>query len=177
MARWEQDATDFACEAWAYQWMSLFGRDPRKASEYLGRLSCTLSLVTLLHDGAGGGTLIAQEFPEGFLGDALLVNVVIKLMPESDRETIWRHYVERWYFLRPVYDKKKQLTGCDPVRLIRPVKQGVIASRMGVSRAEYHSRRDRAKSFIRGALAGAECLDTKVGARDPGASVCSGQVQ
>ncbi len=178
MARWEQDAVDFACEAWAYQWMALFGRDPRKASEYLGRLSCTLSLVTLLHDGAGGGgTLITQQFPEGFLGDGLLVNIVIKRMPESDREMIWRHYVERWYFLKPVYDVKKNLIGCDPARLIRPVKQGVIAARMGVSRSEYHSRRDQAKSFIRGALAGAECLDTKVGARDPAFSVAFGQVR
>lgn len=174
MARWEQDSVDFACEAWSYQWMCLFGRDPRKASEYVGRLACTLSLVTILHDGAGGGTKVTQEFPEGFLGEALLVNVVLKRMPEADREMIWRHYVERWYVLVPVRDRKGGVVGCDPVRRIRPVKQGVISARMGVSRAEYHSRRDRAKSFVRGALAGAECLDSKVGARAPGFDVCFG---
>jgi hypothetical protein len=177
MSRWQQDAVDFACEAWAYQWVSLFGREPRKASEYLGRLACTLSLVRVLADGAGSGTVVEQHYPEGFLGEGLLVNSVIKRMPEAERELLWRHYVDRWYILRAVRTKSREVAGYEPLRLLRPVKQGLIAQRMGISRSEYHRRRDVARSFVRGALAGEKCRDSKVGAREPGILLDFGQVQ
>jgi hypothetical protein len=174
MARWQQDAVDFACEAWAYQWVGLFGREPRKASEYLGRLASTLNMVKILQDGASSGTAVGQQFPEGFLGEGLLVNCVLKYMPEGEREIIWRHYVERWYVVRGTLDAAKKTVTYEPVRLSRPMKQGLIAERMGISPAEYYSRRDTAKSFIRGALAGdAVTLDTKVVARERGKELCS----
>ena len=178
MSRWQQDAVDFACEAWAYQWVALFGRDPRKASEYLGSLASTLGLVRVMQDGSGSGTVVGQHFPEGFLGTGLLVSVVLKHMPEPDREMIWRHYVDRWYVMLAMPSKVEKAPTFEPVKLIRPVKQGTIAYRMGIARSEYHRRRDNAKSFIRGALAGSEKVrDSKVSARDPGEDVCSAQVQ
>lgn len=174
MSRWRKDAVDFACEAWAFQWIALFGREPRKASEYLGRLGSTLSLVRIMQDGAGSGTAVGQQFPEGFLGEGLLVSVVLKHMPASEREMVWRHYVERWYVIRAVPSIVAKVPEFEPVRLIRPLKQVTIAERMGISQAEYYSRRDTAKSFIRGALAGdLESLETKSSARARGSAVCS----
>jgi hypothetical protein len=178
MARWQQDSVDFACEAWAYQWVGLFGRDPRKASEYLGRLGSTLGLVRVMQDGAGSSTAVGQQFPEGFLGEGLLVNCVLKHMPAAEREMIWRHYVDRWYVVRGMLDAQKKTVTYEPVRLARPVKQGFMADRMGICPAEYYRRRDTAKSFIRGALAGAEKVgESKVDARPPGDGVCSAQVR
>lgn len=196
MTAWQSDSVDFACEAWAFQWVELFAREPATASQYLGRLSCTLDLVKTLHDGAGASSgTISQAFPEGFLGEGLLVACILQRMEERDREMLWRHYVERWFITRqaPVITPDGKLrhtqTTLEPrtwaesgittyVRAVdrskhekqlvierrsRPIKQQVMAERMGISRSDYHTRRDRMKSYVRGVLDGQKCLDTKVG--------------
>lgn len=217
MSRWQQDAVDFACEAWAFQWVELFAREPIKASQCIGRLASTLGLD-------GGGSNLVQVYPEMFFGDGLLVACIIKYMGESPREMLWRHYVERWYDLRDVavktpdgnkifehttivdlprdlgdaglevtktkagvsaiYRKAQFLGPGKPMatrivdrskpktrelieRRVRPVKQRLMADRIGISRAEYHSRRDVMKSYVRGALDSGKCLDSKVGHETP----------
>lgn len=72
--------------------------------------------------------------------------VALKTMTDAEREVVWHHYVARCYDLangRP---------------LARPVKQALVAARLGLSLANYYQRRDRTKSMIRTALT----LDTKV---------------
>lgn len=199
MARWQQDAVDFACESWAWQWVNLFARLPLKASEQIGRIGSTLDLVKVLRDGAGSGSAIAmQVYPECFLGDGLVVACAMRQMRERDRDILWRHYVDRWFFARVVavktadgrriyqhttlgeapHPKTKQLVRVRVVdesrpdtqvvieRRERPMKQQEMARRMGISRAEYYTRRDRMKAFMSGLLFGAKCLDTKVGHED-----------
>ncbi len=187
----QPDAVDYVCEAWAQQWVDLFGNDPQRASQYLGRVASTLGLPF-----AGSGSAV-QTFPEGFLGDGLLVASAMKKMRETHREILWRHYVDRWYYVRAITAKgifehttlqaitrhgttlqvyevdrsqpKQQLV---IERRSRPMKQQIMAHRMGISRAEYYHRRDSAKAYLEGALSMAPtsglCLDTKVGARTPG---------
>lgn len=198
MARWQQDAVDFACEAWAWQWINLFARLPLKASEQLGRIGSTLDLVKVMGDGAGSGGIVMQVYPECFLGDGLVVACAMRQMRERDRDILWRHYVDRWFFARVVAMKtadgrrifqhttmgiEQHPTTHEPmqVRVVdqdrpdtqvvierreRPMKQQEMARRMGISRAEYYTRRDRMKAFMSGLLFGAKCLDTKVGHED-----------
>ena len=150
MAEPKQDTVDFACEAWAHQWVSLFARDPRKASEYLGRLNCTLGEVRVMADGAASGTVVTQSFPEVFLGEGLVISCLSKWMTERDREMLFRHYADRWYVTRPA---KGGHGGIEAIRLRYPVKQEVMAHRMKISLSSYHKRRDILKSFVRCALA------------------------
>jgi hypothetical protein len=154
MARWEQDAVDFACEAWAYQWVSLYARDPRKASEYVGRLASTLGLVRTMGDGAGATGTVAQVYPEVFLGDGLLVSCVMKSMTERQREWMFVHYVYRWFALRDVEVNGKVLS--EVVRRGRPIKQLVATEEMHISLARYFVIRDAAKRRVRDALAPVE---------------------
>jgi hypothetical protein len=149
MARWKQDEVDVACEAWAFQWCALFARDPRKASEHLGRVGSTLSLVKMMGDGASSSTVVEQGFPEVFLGVGLVVSCIIKHLNESDREMLFRHYIDRWYAQRPVPGLERSI---EVVKLRYPIKQTIIAQRMGVSVATYHQRRDRAKACVATAL-------------------------
>lgn len=183
----QPDAVDYVCEAWAHQWVQLFGNDPTRASQYLGRVASTLGLPFA---GSGGAV---QTFPEGFLGDGLLVACALKTMREVHREILWRHYVDRWYYVRRITEKgifehtslqaiqhqgaTLQVYEVDKTRptqqLViekrsRPMKQQIMAHRMGVSRAEYYHRRDAAKSYLQGVIDAPNCLDTKVGARTPG---------
>lgn len=149
MARWKQDPIDFACEAWAYQWCALFARDPRKASEHLGRVGSTLGLVKLMGDGASSGTVVEQGFPEVFLGDGLMVACAIKYLRDYDRTMLFRHYIDRWYVQCPAQRREH---GIEVVKLRYPVKQSTLASRMGISVSSYHLRRDRAKACVGVAL-------------------------
>lgn len=199
MSRWQQDAVDFACEAWAWQWINLFARLPLKSSEMVGRIGSTLELVKVLGDGAGGGGNAVQVYPECFLGDGLVVACALQTMRERDRELLWRHYVDRWYVARVVpvktpdgreiYEHTTTATHVNPktglvqvVRIVdrerpatqvlidkrvRPMKQQTMALRLGISRAEYHTRRDRMKSYLHGVLDSRKCLDTKVGHETP----------
>lgn len=182
---YQQDPIDYVCEAWAYQWVQLFGNEPTKAAQYLGRVASTLGLPF-----AGSGSAV-QTFPEGFLGDGLLVARSLRFMKEAHREFIWRHYVDRWYYVRLIADRgiyehttlrtivderSKQPLEVYTVdrsrpkaravieRRSRPMKQDVMATRMGISRARYYTRRDAAKAYIAGHLDRGKCLDTKVSA-------------
>jgi hypothetical protein len=143
------DEVDRFCDAWAYQWVSLFARDPIKASEYLGRQNCTLGSVKQMGDGAGAGTVVAQSFPEVFLGEGLIVSCLTKLMTEGEREILFRHYADRWYATRRA---KGEHGTIEIVRMGRPVKQEVMAMRMSISPSLYYRRRDRMKAFIRGSI-------------------------
>lgn len=149
MSRWRQDAVDVPCEVWAFQWCALFARDPRKASEHLGRVGSTLNLVRVMGDGASSGTVVEQGFPEVFLGDGLVIACVMKHLAAMDREMLFRHYVDRWYVQRPVprFDNAVEV-----IKLRYPVKQDAIAHRMGISLTTYHRRRDRAKACVSVAL-------------------------
>ena len=195
MARWQQDVVDFACEAWAFQWINLFARLPLKGSEQLGRTGSTLDLIKVMGDGAGAGGIVTQFYPECFMGDGLVVACALRHLREKDRDILWHHYVDRWYyahivavktadgreiyqhtttapFVHPttravsivrVVDRTRPDTQVAIERRPRPVKQQTMAHRMGISRAEYHSRRDRMKAFMLGLIVGQKCLDTKVG--------------
>ena len=159
MARWQEDDVDRAAQAWAYQWVQHFGKDPDRASRYIGPLNCTLGRVRELHDGASSNTDHDRSWPEVYVGTGLVVAIALKAMTESSRTLIWYHYVARCW-------------NCDTwLPLKRPMKQRVIADRMGVSLAEYYHRRDTAKACIRTVL----CLDTKSLASTPSKSVQSGQ--
>jgi hypothetical protein len=146
MARWEQDSVDFACESWAYQWASMYARSPRKASEYVGRLSCTLGLVRIMGDGAASGGSFQQVFPEGFLGDGLVVACAMKTMTERQREWMYIHYVYRWFYLKEIAGE------LEPVRRGRPLKQIIATEEMHINLARYFQIRDAAKRIIRDAL-------------------------
>lgn len=141
MARYRgRDDVDEWCACWAYQWVSLFLRNPRRAREYIGPLNCTLGRVRELHDGASSNTEHVRPLPEGFLGVGLVVAVALRYMDATHREMIGAHYLARVYDL----DRGE--------RLKRPVKVRVIADRMGLSLAEYANRRDVAKGMIRTAF-------------------------
>jgi hypothetical protein len=144
MARPVPDAADHLAEVWASQWISLYARDPQKASEYIGRLSCTLGVVKIMADGAASGSAVTQSFPEVFLGDGLLVSCLMKHMPERHREWLFRNYVDRWYVLRlkKGRDMEQQF---EPLRLRNPVRQKVMASRMGISEDRYYELRGLVK--------------------------------
>jgi hypothetical protein len=147
MARWPEDEVDRACQAWAYQWVQHFARDPDRAARYIGPVGCTLGRVRTMGDGASSTTERGgQHFPEVYLGDGLLVAVVLQSMAQSHREVIWAHYV--WRVWNP--------ETWAPLR--RPLKQIRIAQRLGVSLPEYYHRRDAAKSSIRCAMS----IDTKL---------------
>ncbi len=146
MARWEQDEVDCAAEAWAYQWVQHFGRDPDRASRYIGPLGCTLGRVRELHDGAASSTDGGQQqWPEVYLGTGLIVAITLQAMTYGSRQIVWHHYVWRWY------DEAKW------IRRARPCKQRTVADHLGVSLAEYYHRRDTAKACLRVGL----FLDTK----------------
>jgi hypothetical protein len=147
LARWEPDKVDFMCDSWAYQWVSLFARDPRKASETVGRLASTLGLVRVMGDGAGSTGTIAQVYPEVFLGDGLLVACLIKTMTERQREWLFVHYVYRWFGLRDVDVNGKTMT--EIVRRGRPIKQAIAAEDMQISLARYLEIREIVKRRIR----------------------------
>ena len=75
----------------------------------------------------------------------LIVAIALKCMSLTSQEIIGYHYIARCY---------------DPTTwsaFKRPMKQGLVAKRMGISPAEYYQRRDTAKACVRTALS----LDTK----------------
>lgn len=136
MARWPEDDVDCACKEWAHQWVSAFAKAPDRASRAIGPLGCTLGRVIERHDGAASSTERDRHWPEVFTGYGLCVSIILKAMSDSSRDIIFAHYVARWY---DGQFAKQQ----------RPVKQRVIAERLGLSLPEYYSRRDTAKSCIR----------------------------
>lgn len=150
MARWQQDAVDFACEAWAWQWVALFGRSPQKSSETLGRLASTLNLHRILTaDMNSSGAFVEQAFPEVFMGQGLVVACAMReLLHDRAREVIFRHYVDRWYVLKPRLVPSDRVPVLEPFHLRRPIKQEIIAGRMGVSAARYYQLRDAAKKRL-----------------------------
>lgn len=170
MARWQQDEVDVAAEAWAFQWVQHFGRDPDRASRYIGPLGCTLGRVRELHDGAASGTEGGQQWPEVYLGTGLIVAITLQAMSYGSRQIVWHHYVWRWY------DDSKW------IRRSRPAKQRVVAEHLGVSLAEYYHRRDTSKACLRVGLnldaqeLARVSLDTKLRAPTPLAGVQSRQV-
>lgn len=170
MARWQEDEIDVAAEAWAYQWVQHFGRDPDRAARYIGPLGCTLNRVKDYGDGASSGTEAGQRWPEVYLGTGLIVAITLKAMSESSRMITWHHYVWRWYD-QPKWARRK-----------RPTKQILVAEHLGLSPAEYYHRRDTAKSCLRVGLGidakelAQVTLDTKVSASTPGQAQPIGQV-
>lgn len=159
MVRWQEDDVDAACQSWAEQWVSAFARDPDRASRYIGPLGCTLGRVRELADGASSNTQAGRHWPEVFLGQGLLVAIALKAMSQSNQEIVFAHYVWRWYEAETYR------------RLSRPMKQVLVARRLGISLAEYYHRRDTAKACVRTVL----FLDTKDIARARGLSVVCGQ--
>jgi hypothetical protein len=107
------------------------------------------------HDGASSNTERDRAWPEVFLGQGLYVAIALKAMTLGSREIIWAHYVGR------VYNPETWAP------LKRPLKQRLVAERLGVSLAEYYHRRDTAKSCVRTVL----FLDTKTLASSPPAGV------
>jgi hypothetical protein len=99
-----------------------FGKDPDRASRYIGPLGCTLGRVIERHDGAASSTDRDRNWPEVYFGTGLMVAIALKAMSESSRTLIWYHYVARCW-------------NCDSwLPLKHPLKQRTIAERMGVSR-------------------------------------------
>jgi hypothetical protein len=143
MARWPQDDVDRACAVWAHQWIKAFGRPPRTASEAIGPLGCTLGRVIERHDGAASSTERDRHWPEVFWGDGLVVAITLLAMSELPRRIIGEHYLVRWYTEAGI-------------RRQRPVKQRVIAERLGMSLPRYYFARDTAKACLRVGL----CLDS-----------------
>lgn len=155
MARWHEDDVDRACASWAHQWVQAFGKHPDRAGRFVGPLGCTLGRVMERHDGASSNTERDRAWPEVFLGQGLYVAIALKAMTLGSREIIWAHYVGR------VYNPETWAP------LKRPLKQRLVADRLGVSLAEYYHRRDTAKSCVRTVL----FLDTKSLASAPPAGV------
>ena len=149
MARWHQDDVDVACEAWAYQWVNALAKAPDRAGRFIGPLGCTLGRIRELHDGAASNTEHSRSWPEVFLGQGLLVAVALQAMSLSQRELIWVHYVARVY----------NPTTWQPLK--HPLKQRVVANRIGVSLSDYYRRRDCAKACIRTVLHLEVTPDTK----------------
>jgi hypothetical protein len=138
------DDVDQWCSVWAYQWASMFLRDPRRARDYIGPLCCTLGRVHELHDGAASQTEHDRHFPEGFLGDGLVVAVAIKYLSSTHQDWLRHHYIVRVY-------------SPDTGRAYRyPIPVPTMASRMGLDIGAYSRRRDAAKSMIRSAFLGGE---------------------
>ena len=144
MPRWHTDEVDTVMQVWARQWVEAFLRDPDRAGRMIGPCSCTLGRVIERHDGASSSTSRDRHWPEVFLGDGLLAAVILKSLTESQREVLMYHYVARVY-------------GPEGRPLRYPLKQRVIAGRMGVSLQTYYNHRDAAKSAVRACL----CLDSK----------------
>lgn len=144
MARWDHDEVDVACGQWASQWCSLYQRDPQQAREYLGALRSTLGSRRDLH-ACSRTNRLDQHWPEGFLGNGLVVAVALQYADFIERELIYRHYLERRFDVA---------TG-DAVRRLAPRK--TLAARMGMHPSRYAYRLQAAKSWIRAAL----CLDIK----------------
>jgi hypothetical protein len=159
MARWEPDAVDWMCDTWAHQWVGNFWRDPKTASEYIGRLSCTLGAVRIMADGAASGTVVDTHYPEVFIGEALLVSALSKTLTEQQRAWLWMHYVRRWYALRLVKGGREQQF--EPVRLNRPMKQASVADEMGISERRYYDLRERVKTKLRMGAGLTEPLQSK----------------
>jgi len=137
MARWQQDDVDVAAEAWAYQWVQGFARAPDRAGRFVGPLGCTLGRVRELHDGAASNTEHGRSWPEVFLGHGLVVAITLKCMSLSSVEAVYAHYVLRRY------------DDATWAEFRRPMKQVLIARRLGISLAEYYHRRDTAKACLR----------------------------
>lgn len=148
MARWEQDNVDFACNAWAFQWVGHFMRDPKTAREMFGPVGSTLNLQRILTGDIRSGAFVSQQFPEVFMGAGLIVACVLKTLSDRQREVIFRHYVERWWVLKPRNLPSDRTPVYEPFQLYRPVKQAIVAERMGVSAARYYALRDEAKRRI-----------------------------
>ena len=161
--RFEEDAVDRACGSWAYQWVRAFANPPSSAGQMVGPLNCTLGRVRELHDGASSTTESARSWPEVFIGEGLLVAIALKAMSELSRQVIFRHYVERWYVGQ----------GANWVRRARPIKQLVIAERLGISLSHYYVLRDCSKSCVSVVLS----LDTEVLARARPERVQTAQVR
>jgi hypothetical protein len=160
MARWNEDEVDVAAQAWAYQWVQHFGKDPDRAARYIGPMGCTLGRVRELADGASSTTESGRHWPEVYLGTGLIVAITLKAMTESSRDIVWHHYVWRWYD-QPKWSRRQ-----------RPTKQRIVAEHLGVSLSEYYHRRDTAKSCLRVGL----FLDTKDLASAHGLGLQLGQV-
>ena len=151
MPRWQPDKADWAADCWAEQWVSRYARDPRTARETLGPLRCTLGRVRIMGDGAASGTVVTQHFPEGFLGDGLVVHRLTHELTEQQRAWLWHHYVGRWYALRlKKWTHSEQVF--EPVRLHRPVKQLVAAEELCIGLPRYYQIRERVKILITAAL-------------------------
>ena len=160
MPRWRDDDVDVAAKAWADLWVRNFARAPDRSSATVGPLGSTLGRVRELHDGASSNTSRDRHFPEVFTGEALLVAIALKAMSEGQRMIVHAHYIGRWY------------NAHSWARLERPVKQAVMADRLGLSLPTYHTRRDTAKSCIRVVLN----LDSEVLALAPSFLLLSAQV-
>lgn len=157
MARWKMDDVDLACEAWAYQWVQHIANSPDRAGRYIGPMGCTLGRVRELYDGAASNTEVGRHFPEVFLGTGLVVSVALKAMSYWNREVIYRHYLERHYQPHVVVDERTKEEHTVIAKLKRPLKVRLMAERMGISVAEYATRKEIAKACIRTVL----YLDTK----------------
>lgn len=95
---WQPDQMDMMCMAWAKQrriMLKLIPNYEMTQREQMGRPNCTLGQVREEGEGASQGSTINQNFPEVFLGDALIVHRARQTMRGQWREVMHAHYVER----------------------------------------------------------------------------------
>lgn len=123
------DATDHLCMRWAATRRELLGlAHPRRAQEFVGAIRCSLGNVQRHHDGASSFTPREQNFPEVYVGDALLVNLAVKRMPPDLRAFMDLHFT-----LGRGANRRMEL--------------------LGIPRGQYWRRVNDAKRFIEGYLA------------------------
>jgi hypothetical protein len=137
------DDVDLCCEIWARQWVRNFVETPVS-------MPCTLGKVQNYHNGAAYWPALSQPAPEVFVKSGLIVSTALKMMRPSQSWFVHNHYIGRWYC--PTWVNTRDGKQFVAVRLKRPLRQALMAERMGIGVREYYLRRDTAKECIRAAL-------------------------
>jgi hypothetical protein len=123
--RWRPDEVDTWCEQWAKERRKALGIANLEPRDRLGALRCTLAAIKTDGDNGAYGT-VSQQFPEVYLGTALLVNRALKEMNPRWRHIVDMHYTLKW------------------------VKASIKARELEVSTASYWQLLAQGKGFIHG---------------------------
>jgi len=96
MGRRRSDSIDLVCQRWAEERRRILGiEEPRKSSQYLGAVRCTLAARRDLHAGAMSVGKVDQHWPEVYEGDAAKVNEAFWKMAPELKTVMDVHYVAR----------------------------------------------------------------------------------
>ena len=93
-----KDEIDQLCELWSHQRRIALGiviSDRIEPNERLGKLRSTLGRIKTDAEGAGATGVNAQQFPEVYRGDGLLIHRIYTIMPGDHRMVMHLHYVWR----------------------------------------------------------------------------------